>query len=1492
MEPLLVPTQTKNAAAFIVFLFPALRGWVGIARGWWTGDWGWVGIGRWTGDWGWVGIGRWTGDWGWVGIGRNSVLFRRQNITDDAEQEDSKQKEIAKDRLTADSGMGRFSVSDSMMEYSPTASTWMDLIDKVIPVGYFSHNNTFYPWGVYKGPDGNWQPWGFLRSSEGNLRPWGFDYQNLTKPSEDNYGGTRFWSVHDGEVEPIGLFKSSNWHPNFHDCAIGKFPHSVHLSSFDLSLFETAEWRDNHITPRDIGMTSETTWESLKGCLVRQSGRWGYTEEQRRELLLQSIKVDEEQKLLAITFDTSSASLFRQLNATRGRALFNELVDMGFFATSSNTDKQTALDPVFLDLDLFSIEQDIVNTELFTANISLIMSLGLFRLSNETGTTPWLPMPLPLILTADDLARLSTAHEGIEADIQYSLDRNQTIVEPEEEKPTADSTAVAEQKKRVARKRAKTKKPDSWSATAMQQRSIPRLLVVYHNESAAEEGRRRLARKNKGKRDKLKRLIRRHRKLKRTHVDIIDLTVPSATVKKEPPPGASRVQKTEEDAPVDIDMEAMQDIQSAMDEICRGKRVAVCEEDQVVTVMGTLPNDPQLGEQWGLASSGVFEGWKITTGTSDRLPKGAVVAVLDTGIDYNHPDLKDNVWINEKELNGKPGKDNDDNGYVDDIYGYDFRNDDGDPMDDAGHGTHVSGIIGARGNNNRGVTGVAWKAQIMALKFLAADGSGLLSDAIEALEYAVNNGAQVTSNSWGGVRFSSALYSAVVANMKENLLFLCAAGNVGVDSDIVPDFPATFGLPSMLAITTHNEEGRLPRWASYGNDTIHLAAPGTNVLSTVPSFFNDSYIAANGSSMAVPHVAGAVALMLAANPDLSWAQQRQALLEGGTEMHEDDAQLTITGRRLNVSRSLQLAQGMKVLTYPATLSVPANQTVNLTIGINTSSAGQYGATVSIASNSSILSLSPSLRVTALSSPSIDPPLPQTFHLGTSALHVPGNTIHLPLTNNGSGVLAVEVVSIEGEGAKDFEVLPPAGMVMTVTAGHTSHNLKMRCIPTQSGTQSATLHLLTNEASTIGSDLKTARNVTLTCEGATYGVSPPIIRHRLLPNAANTHKIRIMNGDQDSPLQYHGQLIMDDDTSLIADYTVTHGDFFWFPSVERDDTNLTFDGAREAVVALPFAFPFYGNTYETIRVSRDGAIMLGTDGVIAGYASRKLGHKNDKKSAVYVHKSPHDVTIEFSHFRFARKGRITFRIVIEESGTIHLLFDDIRNISEVAFDSSSDKRVKMGIKGGTTRKYLTVAEQYPTKHSAVHFKPRRNSWISVQGTPFGSIPPSSQTEVEIHVTHVARQFDPSEVCPRNASVQCDMGGSGAFYVKTNDSSTRVPVEFSPLLPLPDRKHDCDGPSPPEGDENDNGGEASKEGTIIRASPLLQFDRYPGRALSGHNDFPVLRARMLSSLWTTINGFQMSVDERAHTQPLPRFVAPSLYVFIVLRLMSRAFVSALL
>ncbi len=319
-----------------------------------------------------------------------------------------------------------------------------------------------------------------------------------------------------------------------------------------------------------------------------------------------------------------------------------------------------------------------------------------------------------------------------------------------------------------------------------------------------------------------------------------------------------------------------------------------------------VANDPDYSKLYGLNNTGQTggtsdadidapEAWDITTGSAST-----IVAVTDTGVDINHPDLKNNIWVNSGETAGNK-IDDDKNGYVDDVNGYDFYNNDAtvyDPGDGDKHGTHVAGTIAAEGNNGIGVSGVNWKAKIMPLKFLGPDG-GYTSDAVEALNYAVAKGAKISNNSWGGGGYSQTLLDAINKADTSGHLFVAAAGNggsdgVGDNNDSTPHYPSSYDSSNIVSVAATDRKDAPAGFSNYGSTSVDLAAPGVGILSTLPGNTYGSY---SGTSMATPHVSGVAALLKSMNSSADDATLKDQILKSV------DAKSNLSGKMVSGGRS-------------------------------------------------------------------------------------------------------------------------------------------------------------------------------------------------------------------------------------------------------------------------------------------------------------------------------------------------------------------------------------------------------------------------------------------------------------------------------------------------------------------------------------------------------------------------------------------------------------
>jgi subtilisin family serine protease len=359
-------------------------------------------------------------------------------------------------------------------------------------------------------------------------------------------------------------------------------------------------------------------------------------------------------------------------------------------------------------------------------------------------------------------------------------------------------------------------------------------------------------------------------------------------------------------------------IPEALEEAAKHQDLILYAEPDYLAFAEVVPDDASFDSLWGMNNTGqsggtvdadidAVEAWDIHTGSHT-----VRVGVIDTGIDYTHPELSANIWANPAEAAGTPGFDDDGNGYIDDIRGWDFANNDNNPIDDHNHGTHVSGTIGAVGNNAAGVAGVCWQVSLVPLKFLDASGSGATSDAVEATAYATDLGIDLTSNSWGGGGFSQALQDVIDEANAAGKLFVCAAGNESSNNDVVDSYPSNHNSPNLIAVASSTRTDTLSSFSNYGVTQVDLAAPGSEILSTT---IGGTFATFNGTSMATPHVSGACALIKAYKPDLTHLEVRDIILQT-VDYVPELATASATGGRLNVVQALQASGDLTVT--PAT----------------------------------------------------------------------------------------------------------------------------------------------------------------------------------------------------------------------------------------------------------------------------------------------------------------------------------------------------------------------------------------------------------------------------------------------------------------------------------------------------------------------------------------------------------------------------------------------
>jgi len=327
-----------------------------------------------------------------------------------------------------------------------------------------------------------------------------------------------------------------------------------------------------------------------------------------------------------------------------------------------------------------------------------------------------------------------------------------------------------------------------------------------------------------------------------------------------------------------------------------------------------IPDDPEFGKLWGLQNTGQLDAagqlglagadigvvpvWQRgLTGNRD-----VVVAVIDSGVDWEHPDLASNIYLNPGEAGDKSsnGIDDDGNGFVDDVRGWNFAAKNNNPMDDNNHGTHCAGTIGAAGGNGTGVTGVNWKVSILPLKFLTAQGNGTSANSIEAVNYARMMKVRVINNSWGGGGYSKIMEDAIKAARDEGILVINASGNEKSSNDDKPHYPSNYNVENMVAVAATDNRDQLASFSNFGKRTVHVAAPGVKILSTIPK---NKYAAASGTSMAAPHVSGIAALLLSVHPEWTYAEIKDRLIR--TSMRAQGLRTRVLAKgRVSVANAL------------------------------------------------------------------------------------------------------------------------------------------------------------------------------------------------------------------------------------------------------------------------------------------------------------------------------------------------------------------------------------------------------------------------------------------------------------------------------------------------------------------------------------------------------------------------------------------------------------
>jgi thermitase len=363
-------------------------------------------------------------------------------------------------------------------------------------------------------------------------------------------------------------------------------------------------------------------------------------------------------------------------------------------------------------------------------------------------------------------------------------------------------------------------------------------------------------------------------------------------------------------------------IKERCDEIVRlNPQADILCEPNVLFHKSAIPNDPRYSRLYGISKIKAPLAWDTSTGSSS-----VRVAVVDTGIDYGHSDLNANIAPNTAEVPNN-GVDDDGNGYVDDFLGYNFAYGNADPYDDDGHGTHCAGTIGARGNNGVGVAGVNWQVGLIPVKVLDSEGAGYLSDIAAGISYAIARNVAVISMSLGGPDYSAILENAIGEAKAANIVVVVAAGNETTDNDRTPSYPANSMHNNVISVAATDSADALADFSNWGLTTVHVAAPGEDIESTVPG----GYATYSGTSMATPHVAGLAALIKASNPALSSLQIKSIILETADPIRALSTKVS-SGGRINAAAALARATGVTPApANPVTPTDPSTYYLSLSV---------------------------------------------------------------------------------------------------------------------------------------------------------------------------------------------------------------------------------------------------------------------------------------------------------------------------------------------------------------------------------------------------------------------------------------------------------------------------------------------------------------------------------------------------------------------------------
>jgi subtilisin family serine protease len=609
-------------------------------------------------------------------------------------------------------------------------------------------------------------------------------------------------------------------------------------------------------------------------------------------------------------------------------------------------------------------------------------------------------------------------------------------------------------------------------------------------------------------------------------------------------------------------------VEKAIEIAERNPRVAYAEPDHELSIDGLgarephtdlVPNDPRFNELWGMIKISAPQAWDVYTGDPNLL-----VGVIDTGVDYTHPDLAANAWTNPGEIPGN-SIDDDMNGYVDDIHGYDFVNSDGDPMDDNDHGTHCSGTIAGVGDNSVGVVGVNWNLKIVGIKFLSAGGTGSTANAILSVQYAVRVGVRLTSNSWGGGGFNQALLDAINAAGAAGQLFIAAAGNGSTNTDVSLNYPSCYDAAHIMSIGNSQEDDTRWTTSNWGLTTVDLFAPGHLILSSVAGGGYDLF---TGTSMATPHVAGACAMVWGRFPGMTAAQVKQRIMDFADPVPALQ-NLCITGGRLNVFMAIADPDSITPGSVGDLVTVDPGST---TMGIEWTATGDDGGTGRASRTELRWSTSPIDDMNFAAATLVPTPNPSPA----------GNRESTEVTGLAYSTLYYFAI-------KAFDEFGNAGPLSNVATGTTLG--------------APGIGVTTLSQVTVNTGQQAQRTLTITNTGAgtlDFTIPPPELlfsRFEVGRKAARAQQPALaLAKNQDDPRPGEPPVVIDAQGGpdafgyrWIDSDQPAGGPTFGWVDISGIGTRILFTGDDQNLGPFPvgFTFPFYGTNFSTVRVCTNG-----------------------------------------------------------------------------------------------------------------------------------------------------------------------------------------------------------------------------------------------------------------------------------------------------------------